>query len=1549
MADTIREQTGFSPLEWDPFKGTRIGEASNPGPGGLRRTQRVWEETRQSQQRKESWDPWAATRVGEAKHPGPADGEEALAQALLSVLANYAPKPPEVTLPKGKGRQTPPMDPQMGEKRGRTSLASRLHAVPKAAIEYEWDDCKVASRIASKIKGWQEECTSDPPPAKKVRWADMLVDPEPQKTPELNPASEKGNAGKGPPQEKGKGKPDSKGKGKAKGPGPVKLDPPQPDPTPTWFSSKGKGKGKGKGASAQGESPPQFASKVCSEEWDCEARLTTPYAVKKAVEAGESLPGNLIVAKQLGTVLQELQDLWAAYDVDEPMTVAASCSQGVMAPAVAVAWKGNKAPNHRMDRIKLQTWQLSPMSGPETKAPTTVFIRPQNPKSVVTLRISAPFAYRKFHRSTDLVDSPQVIISDLAKALPCQVSFLTGGNWEQAQLRSGSLTVGHVRVQKELADRLLALSGRQGIFLTVLDKEAPRSNVAWLPKSKDCSPEEHFRVALELAESRKLPLCFRQGGGSDLGLLGADPSEFSPADRVSVWTMHGVPPAFDQDDVLAFLKDQKWKEATIVTRKKGRRKQDGPIWFVRAAPPERRTSQEPFTYADDDTFITIALEGSRPKPAPQVTKLKAPRKNWRHSNEVAPTQLDLPSSPRTGAVKRHVINQELRDAEGDTEMPTEHPTSAEDRFVKDRPGWSIQDLGGTGDCAFRCVAAGIASAQGKALTSEQVTLEASRLRLLAVGYLNKHHVQFAPLFVVDSEDKPEWWGGESTPQTFEAYTAMLAKRQVWADGMALQALAERLGRPLIVWRWRQSGPQDKHPCWQRCVLAPWIEEGIAQSAKKADPVVLLLRDNHYKLATSSQPCPQAWLYATDPKPSQELRGGGSCKEGRGCKCSGGLSLPSATPPRRRQGNSIASTSTCAVHAAAVRSSCSKPSGRAPCLFSLPGDTPGKGCRGEGLGSGDREGRGSSQTASLSAALPRGPGGTRVCSSTPAGPTPHKKGFDHSLPPISKKEPQGKDVKRKACILSLPSATPPKRLKNVGGSKQIQPQSANSVPHMRSDSSIAPAEGIFLPSATPRGRRDESRNPKRKAPELSLPQSTPQKRAKTKGSSASFSLEAPLSTLAGSSGPSFQKMKGSQNGNGPLKGCLIGPQKGTCKPRNKPGTKNRAPEGAVAQQLGRILWWECEHCPYKLYRHPHRKPPSSHRKRHLNSVHGVALKDIPSLPKTPCASPRNGKADYQKALWKDLWSSFTKAKWPRAHKVSEEPNADSPAGTPLFTCRKCRKKLRRADLATSLCPQSPSNPRGPSLQARQKKWKVWLTKAKQRATDKCASDKLVRQQKTGCAAAIETSKLRKQSGAVVLPQKPNDLVCGLPAFPAQNTGSKVWWSCPFPGCGFQVKTDDPSQSYKRKTHLQKTHGPEAYAPLPKGHKQALALRAPSARRTFDLRWSKVYAAYKASKWQGTHDIVEEPCEFRQYWHANGTPYTRPQHRCNTCGNMVPRTEVPREACPAKLTLVKPNLATRKKQWAEWSKEAKATCGKNAAKRARLAAAKKAKEKQEKRSL
>lgn len=213
------------------------------------------------------------------------------------------------------------------------------------------------------------------------------------------------------------------------------------------------------------------------------------------------------------------------------------------------------------------------------------------------------------------------------------------------------------------------------------------------------------------------------------------------------------------------------------------------------------------------------------------------------------------------------------------------------------------NCGGNGGCHFRTFAHSLA---------DSLVREASKLRFLAVGHVMKHRDDFEPHWVHDPNEPAFMRAYQNPPDSFSDYLMLASLQGFYADHLLIQALATRIGVPIVVFAWNSK-------TWQRTVFAPGFRNGIATTTgKNLKPVVLTLQDNHFKVVRSirsDDPVPEAWLRETARCEKEFLRGGGpksvlSLPQSTPAKASGGkrraprsLSLPSATPNKR----SVAST------------------------------------------------------------------------------------------------------------------------------------------------------------------------------------------------------------------------------------------------------------------------------------------------------------------------------------------------------------------------------------------------------------------------------------------------------------------------------------------------------------------------------------------------------------------------------------------------------------------------------------------------------------------
>ena len=250
---------------------------------------------------------------------------------------------------------------------------------------------------------------------------------------------------------------------------------------------------------------------VNSVEWNQEVKPTSVPAVRNALNAGDPLPGNLVVARDPREWFV-LRDLCAAFSVDEGLAFACPASQEALAPTLAVWWKSPKqAP--RPHRLKLDVFQMTECPGPEPRPPTQVAIKRISESEQCTLRLSAPEVYRSSFSRHGCNDTPSGIVAEWAKILEIRTAPLTGGHWQTVQDGAGTVLVGYLRVPMDLAERAVAASGKRGLFASIVAKNGQRDKIKWLQRDRSSCHEDFFRYCLAQAEAQNKPLVFRQGGG----------------------------------------------------------------------------------------------------------------------------------------------------------------------------------------------------------------------------------------------------------------------------------------------------------------------------------------------------------------------------------------------------------------------------------------------------------------------------------------------------------------------------------------------------------------------------------------------------------------------------------------------------------------------------------------------------------------------------------------------------------------------------------------------------------------------------------------------------------------------------------------------------------------------------------------------------------------------------------------------------------------------------------------------------------------------------
>ncbi|CAE7256390.1 CACNA1B [Symbiodinium sp. CCMP2592] len=782
----------YSALFFDPFCGTRVGEASHPGPGGL-----------------------AAARRKKTQLKDTGLNQKALEAIVQSVL---------LVLDKRQAASDAawwPQQPRRGVRQWQSAQAAHSYwgewSEDSQDSDYNWKWWEPACITSSCWQGQDPETGWWDPEAWTSWWADphyqgvsytdeglyasgdQADEPATWASAPVSQPPRRQTGSCPPPKEASEGGPNKK----------RKVDPQQfPELLKVNAPSKSS----------------KYALRIEPSEWNSEIVLTTVPQIQKALEEGAELPGNLVVSRS-STCLESLLNLVDAFEIS---------------------------------------------------------------------------------------DTPVTVISAWASMLGCKVNELTGGTWETLHLPRGSCLSGHVRVPLALGRKAASLSGKRGLFSTLVSKGETKSPVAWMPLDQDVDDEQYFRVASASAEAQ----------GWDVLSFCASPNVL-----ILEWSEGNA----SKEDVAEFFESANWTEVEVLARRRSWSKNNTPEWVVKALPPEG--SQGPsWSYSDVDSYLTIAEEPHRKKKPVESVKVQPPKKKWidrppNRSASIQPTQIDLSDDDEesasetlraTGATTAKAETRaRSRSPKKEKSKPAKHVAAArkftpDETLLQDLGPWLLQEAGGTGDCGYRATATALQVNQGKpALTDEDLKLQASTLRLLAVTHMSKHKKKFEESFSPDPDECPDVWGGHEAPGDFDSYLKLAPKREVWIDELQLRSLAERLGSPIVVWAFNSSCGT-----WLRSVYAPFWANDTAQAAKKQRPIVLALRDRHYRALVPADPAvavPESWLWRTEYTGTDKLRGAGALSEALSVSASTprrALSLPGSTPKRCQPSSLPSATPSC---------------------------------------------------------------------------------------------------------------------------------------------------------------------------------------------------------------------------------------------------------------------------------------------------------------------------------------------------------------------------------------------------------------------------------------------------------------------------------------------------------------------------------------------------------------------------------------------------------------------------------------------------------------
>ena len=321
-------------------------------------------------------------------------------------------------------------------------------------------------------------------------------------------------------------------------------------------------------------------------------------------------------------------------------------------------------------------------------------------------------------------------------------------------------------------------------------------------------------------------------------------------------------------------------------------------WQLKAQPPDNsEPHQEIWIYEDvaSQLCITIIRSPSRAK-KPQIQQaIPNPRNWWQRTSQQTPVVQNTVQPPReratgnkseqkereTSRSPRRGNNNEVAQTQIDpaesqpisSSNPSAHfhtnnlPIDPDDAI---RQGWQEVDVGGSGDCGYRAVAAARQKAKkGETLNKEQAKEQGAELRAMTCLHAQKHLERFKSFWGPDPLETSEHRNGKPAPKDIGEWINLQANPKVWICGLALLALAEKTGLVIVTWK-----KTDRE--WVRATFASKFSRHTACIAKGERPVVIILRNGHYTYLSPPEAVgvPRTWMNDTKDKLTIDLTGNG---------------------------------------------------------------------------------------------------------------------------------------------------------------------------------------------------------------------------------------------------------------------------------------------------------------------------------------------------------------------------------------------------------------------------------------------------------------------------------------------------------------------------------------------------------------------------------------------------------------------------------------------------------------------------------------------------
>ena len=517
-----------------------------------------------------------------------------------------------------------------------------------------------------------------------------------------------------------------------------------------------------------------------------------------------------------------------------------------------------------------------------------------------TVRIAAPAMYRQEYHTRD---SARLILTDIANwntGIP--IPALASTKWQKQSHTQTYTLVGFCKLPDKHIQTLVERSGSRGIFINKQEDESTRRHIQWFDKDKGLDTTDYFKNCLAEAQKHKTPLVYRKGGTSNLGIP-CDAASYHKNKQIAI-IARGVPEHWEAEEIHSLMEQQNWTEVKPINkRRKGKHLSE---WLILAKSPSEQSTLESWHFQDanDGTHIHMVHAPPKKQHPTWAEQVKGPSRHWqppvnqqsqvdtetsKHAQQQDEVGGDLsPSKANAPDAKRARSTEEIKPTQMDVDEATQTQHNSKPSTIRMPPpadpeeairqGWQEHNLGGNGDCAYRAAAFARKYLQNQShMSPEDAKKAGASLRAEVVLHCQKHAIRLQEHFAPDSEETANQRNNRPAAQNFHEWIQNQSDPKTWACALSFQALAERTGMIITVWKYIAKGH------WKRATFSKKFKNGQACCATKEGPIILLLKDRHFTalLPPQQTPVPSAWTTGESNEAAIciDLTGEGDRKDG----------------------------------------------------------------------------------------------------------------------------------------------------------------------------------------------------------------------------------------------------------------------------------------------------------------------------------------------------------------------------------------------------------------------------------------------------------------------------------------------------------------------------------------------------------------------------------------------------------------------------------------------------------------------------------------------